>query len=45
MQIRFPPKLSVQAYERNLLSNPKSHPELYINPSRELKVLENYSFD
>ena len=38
------PKLSVQANERYLLSNPESPPELYINPSRELKVLENYSF-
>ena len=38
------PKLSVQANERYLLSNPESPPELYINPSRELKVHVNYSF-
>ena len=37
-------KLSVQANERYLLPNPESHPKLYINPSRELKVHENYSF-
>jgi hypothetical protein len=38
------PKLSVLANVRYLLSNPESPPELYINPSRKLKVLENYSF-
>jgi hypothetical protein len=38
------PKLSVQANERYVLSNPESPPELYVNPCRELKVHENYSF-
>ena len=41
---KVPPKLSVQANERYRLSNPESPPELYINPSRELKMCENYSF-
>jgi hypothetical protein len=32
------PKLTVQANERCLLSNPESPPELHINSCRELKV-------
>ena len=35
---------SLPTNERYLLSNPESPPELYINPCRELKVCENYSF-
>ena len=33
------PRLSVQANEKYLLSNPESPPELYVNPCKELKYV------